>query len=160
MRRHSARAITCERRENRRPDEPGALESAGHMFNNTATGMTTRTRWPARVAAAGFLVGGGVHAVAFALLGAGVELYGRSYPPLRHVLMASIDAAVGYIGVIRPTWLLIVLPVYVAQRLAFNRLGWEAIVVAIAWLVLVVEWRLGSAKAPHGRLPMNRGSGQ
>jgi hypothetical protein len=39
----------------------------------------------------------------------------------------------------RPAWLLFLLPVYVVQRLVFNPLGWEAIVAALAWLVLVVE---------------------
>jgi hypothetical protein len=98
------------------------------------------TRLPARLTALGFLIGGAVHAVAFVLLAFGIELYGHAYPPLRHVLMASIDGTVGSIGVVRPKWLLVVLPVYVVQRLAFNGLGWEAIVVTGAWLILVIGW--------------------
>jgi hypothetical protein len=95
--------------------------------------------WTARLTAIVFLVGGSIHLVSFALLPLGIDVYGPTYPPLRHVLMASIDLSIGGLGMSRPTWLLFLLPGYVVQRLVFNPLGWEAIVAGLAWLVLVVE---------------------
>jgi hypothetical protein len=36
-----------------------------------------------------FLVGGSIHLISFGLLPFGIDVYGHTYPPLRHVLMAS-----------------------------------------------------------------------
>ncbi len=102
----------------------------------------------ARLTASGFLIGGAIHLASFALLAFGVELYGHAYPPLRHLVMAAIDVPVGYVGLRRPRWLPAVLPVYLAQRLAFNPVDSTAVVVAVAWVAIVVEtgWRRSPGK--------------
>lgn len=101
----------------------------------------------AKITAVVFLLGGATHLLAFALLGFGIEAYGHGYPPLRHVLMASIDLSVGWIGIRQPAWLAILLPVYVLQRVAFNGLGLTAILATVAWAAIIVERRLGVEEA-------------
>jgi len=71
-------------------------------------------------------------------MGAGILLYGPTYPAWRHVVMATVDGAISWIGFRHPVWLLVALPAWVAEQLVVNGFGVEPAVViaaiaALAW---------------------------
>jgi len=67
------------------------------------------------VTAIGFAAGSALHAVAFLLIGLGIYLYGLDYPAWRHPVMASADAAIAWIAVRRPQWLILALATWVIE---------------------------------------------
>src|SRR4051812_1072313 len=92
----------------------------------------------APITALGFAIGAAVHATAFLLIGAGILLYGPTYPAWRHVLMAAADGAISWIGFRHPAWLFVALPTWVAEQLVVNGFGVVsavviAAIVALAW---------------------------
>jgi len=105
--------------------------------------MTTGTR----ITAAGFAIGGAVHATAGALLARGIALYGPGYPAWRHVVMAVIDGSIAWIAVRRPGWLVVVLLAFVAEQLAVNGIGLTPIfaLTAAGW----VAWDGRAASTPE-----------
>ena len=86
-----------------------------------------------------FAVGGSVHALAFALIGAGVYLYGEHYPAWRHPLMATIDAVIVWIGFRRPEWLPVALALWIAEQLLVNGVGPMLIAAGAAFVALLWE---------------------
>lgn len=93
----------------------------------------------ARLITCFFTIGSAVHALSFLLMGAGVRLYGPTYPAWRHVAMTIADGAIAWIGWRRERWLVFVVPVWVAEQFTVNGFQVEAVVVAAAWIVLVWE---------------------
>src|SRR4051794_16373496 len=74
-----------------------------------------------RLTALGFAVGSTVHAVGFALLAWGIELYGPDYPVWRHVVMALVDASIAWIALRLTPWLVFALLAFLAEQLLVHR---------------------------------------
>jgi hypothetical protein len=97
--------------------------------------------------ALGFAAGSALHATAFVVMWFGIRWYGPTYPAWRHVVMAAIDASIALIGVRRQTWLLVVLPAWVAEQWMVNGFGLLCALVTMAWTVVTWErWRKRSRK--------------
>ena len=96
----------------------------------------------ARVTAIGFAAGSALHAVAFLLIGLGIYLYGLDYPAWRHPVMASADAAIAWIAVRRPQWLILALATWVIEQTMVNGFGVLCALVTVAIVAEVVATRV------------------
>lgn len=79
----------------------------------------------------------------FALLLIDVEWYGPGYPAWRHATMATIDLGIALTATFRPSWLLVVLPVFIAERLLFHGFGWTPVAAALGFFLFLWERHRG-----------------
>jgi len=92
----------------------------------------------AHLTAIGFAAGGALHAVAFLLIGLRIYLYGPDYPAWRHPVMVSADAAIAWIALRRPQWLILALTTWVIEQTMVNGFGVLCALVTVAIVAEVI----------------------
>jgi len=101
-----------------------------------------------RVIAVCFALGCLLHAIGFALMLFGVELYGAGYPAWRHAAFVLADALIAYLAFRRPERLFVPLLAFLIEQVAVNgTFAWRAwrTTGAVAWGVPVTILLISAA---------------